>query len=180
MVPEVEDKEGPSSSKSITRKVTPPAHRGSAVRMTAPDGNILDADTGKATSASSVEVSTPDQAKSETAVVALNQDQASDAPTREAMLDKTPSEAATEGATLDQTIVGTATVGATPGQTTSEEAVGGAEVIQTPPALRTDSQTPPASSVQGATAQISPSKLTESLGTLDLNSEAQVRPTTPR
>uniref|UniRef100_A0A452R4J8 Protein deacetylase HDAC6 n=1 Tax=Ursus americanus TaxID=9643 RepID=A0A452R4J8_URSAM len=171
-VMKVEDKEGPSSSKSITRKVTPPAHRGSAVRMTAPDGNILDADTGKATSASSVEVSTPDQAKSETAVVALNQDQASDAPTREAMLDKTPSEAATEGATLDQTIVGTATVGATPGQTTSEEAVGGAEVIQTPPALRTDSQTPPASSVQGATAQISPSKLTESLGTLDLNSEA--------
>uniref|UniRef100_A0A452R543 Protein deacetylase HDAC6 n=1 Tax=Ursus americanus TaxID=9643 RepID=A0A452R543_URSAM len=142
-VMKVEDKEGPSSSKSITRKVTPPAHRGSAVRMTAPDGNILDADTGKATSASSVEVSTPDQAKSETAVVALNQDQASDA--------------ATEGATLDQTI----------------EAVGGAEVIQTPPALRTDSQTPPASSVQGATAQISPSKLTESLGTLDLNSEAQ-------
>uniref|UniRef100_A0A452R553 Protein deacetylase HDAC6 n=1 Tax=Ursus americanus TaxID=9643 RepID=A0A452R553_URSAM len=135
-VMKVEDKEGPSSSKSITRKVTPPAHRGSAVRMTAPDGNILDADTGKATSASSVEVSTPDQAKSETAVVALNQDQASDAPTR-------------------------------------EEAVGGAEVIQTPPALRTDSQTPPASSVQGATAQISPSKLTESLGTLDLNSEAQ-------
>ncbi|XP_045651420.1 histone deacetylase 6 isoform X3 [Ursus americanus] len=175
-VMKVEDKEGPSSSKSITRKVTPPAHRGSAVRMTAPDGNILDADTGKATSASSVEVSTPDQAKSETAVVALNQDQASDAPTREAMLDKTPSEAATEGATLDQTIVGTATVGATPGQTTSEEAVGGAEVIQTPPALRTDSQTPPASSVQGATAQISPSKLTESLGTLDLNSEAQKAP----
>ncbi|XP_026369160.1 histone deacetylase 6 isoform X3 [Ursus arctos] len=172
-VMKVEDKEGPSSSKSITRKVTPPAHRGSAVRMTAPDRNILDVDTGKATSASSVEVSTPDQAKSETAVVALNQDQASDAPTREAMLDKTPSEAATEGATLDQTIVGMATVGATPGQTTSEEAVGGAEVIQTPPALRTDSQTPPASSVQGATAQISPSKLTESLGTLDLNSEAQ-------
>uniref|UniRef100_A0A452TPF5 Histone deacetylase 6 n=1 Tax=Ursus maritimus TaxID=29073 RepID=A0A452TPF5_URSMA len=163
-VMKVEDKEGPSSSKSITRKVTPPAHRGSAVRMTAPDGNILDADTGKATSASSVEVSTPDQAKSETAVVALNQDQASDAPTREAMLDKTPSEA---------TIGGMATVGATPGQTTSEEAVGGAEVIQTPPALHTDSQTPPASSVQGATAQISPSKLTESLGTLDLNSEAQ-------
>uniref|UniRef100_A0A452R4V9 Protein deacetylase HDAC6 n=1 Tax=Ursus americanus TaxID=9643 RepID=A0A452R4V9_URSAM len=178
-VMKVEDKEGPSSSKSITRKVTPPAHRGSAVRMTAPDGNILDADTGKATSASSVEVSTPDQAKSETAVVALNQDQASDAPTREAMLDKTPSEAATEGATLDQTIVGTATVGATPGQTTSEEAVGGAEVIQTPPALRTDSQTPPASSVQGATAQISPSKLTESLGTLDLNSEAQLTPFHP-
>ncbi|XP_034505177.1 histone deacetylase 6 isoform X5 [Ailuropoda melanoleuca] len=175
-VMKVEDKEGPSSSKSITRKVTLPAHRGPAVQMTAPDRNILDADIGKATSASSVEVSTPDQAKSETAVVALNQDQASEAPTREAMLDQTPSEAATEGATLDQTIVGTATVGATPGQTTSEEAVREAEVIQTPPALRTDSQTPPASPVQGATAQISPSKLTESLRTLDLNSEAQKAP----
>ncbi|XP_044768347.1 histone deacetylase 6-like, partial [Neomonachus schauinslandi] len=172
----VEDKEGPSSSKSIPKKLTQPANRGSAVGMTAPDGNILDADAGKATSASSMEVATPDQAKSETAVVELSQDQTSEAPTGEATADQTPSEAATGGATLDQTIVESATVGATLGQTTSEEAVGGAAVIQTPPALCTDNQTPPASPAQGATAQIAPSKLTENLRTLDLNSEAQEAP----
>ncbi|XP_034860170.1 histone deacetylase 6 [Mirounga leonina] len=172
----VEDKEGPSSSKSIPKKLTQPANRGSAVGMTAPDGNILDADAGKATSASSMEVATPDQAKSETAVVELSQDQTSEAPPGEATADQTPSEAATGGATLDQTIVESATVGATPGQTTSEEAVGGAAVIQTPPALCTDNQTPPASPAQGATAQIAPSKLTENLRTLDLNSEAQEAP----
>nr|XP_012416611.1 PREDICTED: histone deacetylase 6 [Odobenus rosmarus divergens] len=175
-VMKVDDKEGPSSSKSIPKKVTQPANRGSAVGMTAPDGNILVADAGKATSASSVEVATPDQAKSETAVVELSQDQTLESPTREATADQTPSEAATGGAVLDQTIVESAVVGATPGQTPSEEAVGGAEVIQTPPALCTDSQTPPASPAQGATPQISPSKLPENLRTLGLNSEAQEAP----
>lgn len=162
MVPEVEDKEGPSTSELITKKVTQPANPGSSERMTTPEGNILDIDTEKGPSASSVEESTPGQAKSETAVVELNQDQSLEATTGETTLDQTIPEAATEGTT--------------PGQTTSEEAVGGAEVIQT---SCTDNQTPPTSPVQGATPQISPSKLIENLRTLELNNKAEVRPTTP-
>lgn len=180
MVPEVEDKEGPSSSKLITKKVTQPANRGSGVGMTAPDRNIPDTDAGKPTSASPVAACTPDQAKSETTVVEFSQDQTSEAPTGEDTADQTPSEAATGEAAVDQTPSEAAMEGATPDQTPSEEAVGGAEMIQTPPALCTDNQTPPASPAQGATTQISPIKLTENLRTLDLNSEAQVRPTTPR
>ncbi|XP_032186465.1 histone deacetylase 6 isoform X3 [Mustela erminea] len=172
-VMKVEDKEGPSSSKLITKKVTQPANRGSGVGMTAPDGNILDTDAGKPTSASPVAACTPDQAKSETTVVEFSQDQTSEAPTGEDTADQTPSEAATGEAAVDQTPSEAAMEGATPDQTPSEEAVGGAEMIQTPPALCTDNQTPPASPAQGATTQISPSKLTENLRTLDLNSEAQ-------
>uniref|UniRef100_A0A8C0L6C2 Protein deacetylase HDAC6 n=1 Tax=Canis lupus dingo TaxID=286419 RepID=A0A8C0L6C2_CANLU len=108
-------------------------------------------------SASSVEESTPGQAKSETAVVEFNQDQSLEATTGETTLYQTIPEAATEGTT--------------PGQTTSEEAVGGAEVIQT---SCTDNQTPPTSPVQGATPQISPSKLIENLRTLELNIEAEL------
>ena len=159
MVPEVEDKEEPSLSKSVTNP-------GSAKRMTTPEGNILDAGTEKAVSASSVEESTLGEPKSETAMVELSQDQSLEAPTQKAMLDQTTSQAAT--------------VEATAGQTTSEEAVGGAEMIQTPPALCTDNQTPTASPEQGATSQISPSELIENLRTLELNCKAQVRPTTPR
>nr|XP_035966801.1 histone deacetylase 6 isoform X2 [Halichoerus grypus] len=172
----VEDKERPSSSKSIPKKVTRSANRGSAVRMTAPDRNILDADAGKATAASSMEVATPDQAKSETAVVELSQDQTPEAPTGEAPADRTPSEAATGGATLNQPVVESAAAGATPGQTISEGAVGGADVILTPPALCTDNHTPPASRAQGATTQIAPSKLTENPRTSALNSKAQEAP----
>ncbi|XP_025324517.1 histone deacetylase 6 isoform X3 [Canis lupus familiaris] len=158
-VMKVEDKEGPSTSELITKKVTQPANPGSAERMTTPEGNILDIDTEKGPSASSVEESTPGQAKSETAVVEFNQDQSLEATTGETTLYQTIPEAATEGTT--------------PGQTTSEEAVGGAEVIQT---SCTDNQTPPTSPVQGATPQISPSKLIENLRTLELNIEAEKAP----
>uniref|UniRef100_A0A8C9KJ01 UBP-type domain-containing protein n=1 Tax=Panthera tigris altaica TaxID=74533 RepID=A0A8C9KJ01_PANTA len=152
-VMKVEDKEEePSLSKSVTNP-------GSAKRMTTPERNILDAGTEKAVSASSVEESTLGQPKSETAMVELSQDQSLEAPTQKAMLDQTTSQAAT--------------VEATAGQTTSEEAVGGAEMIQTPPALCTDNQTPTASPEQGATSQISPSELIENLRTLELNCKAQ-------
>ncbi|XP_040324907.1 protein deacetylase HDAC6 isoform X2 [Herpailurus yagouaroundi] len=154
-VMKVEDKEEPSLSKSVTNP-------GSAKRMTTPEGNILDAGTEKAVSASSVEESTLGQPKSETAMVELSQDQSLEAPTQKAMLDQTTSQAAT--------------VEATAGQTTSEEAVGGAEMIQTPPALCTDNQTPTASPEQGATSQISPSELIENLRTLELNCKAQEAP----
>lgn len=154
-VMKVEDKEEPSLSKSVTNP-------GSAKRMTTPEGNILDAGTEKAVSASSVEESTLGEPKSETAMVELSQDQSLEAPTQKAMLDQTTSQAAT--------------VEATAGQTTSEEAVGGAEMIQTPPALCTDNQTPTASPEQGATSQISPSELIENLRTLELNCKAQEAP----
>ncbi|XP_045851608.1 histone deacetylase 6 isoform X3 [Meles meles] len=172
-VMKVEDKEGPSSSKSITKKVTQPANRGSGMGMTAPDGNIPDTDAGKPTSASPVAVPTTDQARSESTVVEFSQDQTSEAPNGEDTADQTPSEAATGEAAVDQTPPEAATEEATLDQTPSEEAVEGTEMIQTPPALCTDNQTPPASPAQGATTQISPSKLTENLRTLDLNSEAQ-------
>ncbi|XP_045851609.1 histone deacetylase 6 isoform X4 [Meles meles] len=179
-VMKVEDKEGPSSSKSITKKVTQPANRGSGMGMTAPDGNIPDTDAGKPTSASPVAVPTTDQARSESTVVEFSQDQTSEAPNGEDTADQTPSEAATGEAAVDQTPPEAATEEATLDQTPSEEAVEGTEMIQTPPALCTDNQTPPASPAQGATTQISPSKLTENLRTLDLNSEAQMCLLPPR
>lgn len=83
-----------------------------------------------------------------------------------AILDQTTSEAATGGATLDQA--------------TSEEAVVGAKLIRIPPASYTDNQTPPSSSVQGATPQISLDKLIGNLRTLEVDNEPQVRPTAPR
>lgn len=166
MVPEVKDKEGPSSSKLITKKAPQAANPLSAKGMTMPEGNILEAGTGKVTSATSVKESIPGQTTSETAVMEFTQDQSSEtAMGGAAALNQATSEAATGDATLDQT--------------TSEEAVGGAELIQSPPASCTDNQTPPASPMQGATTQISPSKLTGNLSTLELD-KAQVRPTTPR
>lgn len=174
MVPEVEDKEGPFSSKLITKEAPQPANPGSAERLTTLEGNILDAVTEKATSASSLQESIPAQIKSETVVVELTQDQSSEAVTGEATLDHTTS----EGATLDQTASEAATGRATLDQTTSEEAVGGAELIQTPQASCTDSQTPPTSPVQGATPKTSLSTLIGNLRTLELDSKAQVRPTT--
>lgn len=158
MVPEFEDKEGPSSSKLI-KEAPQPANPESAEKLTTLEGNILDASTEKDTSASSVQESTPAQTKSQTDVVEHTQDQPSEAAKGEPMLDKTTSEAATP----DQTTSEAATLG----QTTSEEAVEIAKLIQTPPA----------SPVQGATAQISLSKLTGNLRTLELDNKAQVRPT---
>lgn len=148
MVPEFEDKEGPSSSKSI-KEAPQPANPGLAEKLTTLEGNILDATMEKDTSASSVQESTPAQNKSQTAVVELTQDQPSEAAKGEPMLD----------------------------QTTSEEAVEIAKLIHTPPASCSNNQTPPTSPVQGATAQISLSKLIGNLRTLELDSKAQVRPT---
>lgn len=158
MVPEFEDKEGPSSSKSI-KEAPQPANPGLAEKLTTLEGNILDATMEKDTSASSVQESTPAQNKSQTAVVELTQDQPSEAAKGEPMLDQTTSKAVT----LDQT--------------TSEEAVEIAKLIHTPPAPCSNNQTPPTSPVQGATAQISLSKLIGNLRTLELDSKAQVRPT---
>nr|XP_031528306.1 histone deacetylase 6 isoform X4 [Vicugna pacos] len=92
-VMKVEDKEGPSSSELITKKSPQPAHPGSAKGLTMPEGNILDAGLGKATSASSVK-----ESASETAVVELTQDQSSEAAIGGATLDQTTSEEATGGA----------------------------------------------------------------------------------
>ncbi|XP_036126798.1 histone deacetylase 6 isoform X1 [Molossus molossus] len=163
----VEDKEGPFSSKLITKEAPQPANPGSAERLTTLEGNILDAGMEKATSASSVQESIPAQIKSET-VVELTQDQSSEAVTGEATLDHTTS----EGATLDQTALEAATGRATLDHTTSEEAVGGAELIQTSQASCTDSQTP-TSPVQGATPKISLSTLIGNLRTLELDNKAQ-------
>lgn len=173
MVPEVEDKEGSSSSKLITKEAPQPTSPGSAEGLTTLEGNILDASTGKAISASSVQESTPTQVKSETVVVKLTQDQSSETVTGEVTLDQTTSEAAT----LHQTTLDAATEGSMPNQTTSEEAVEGAELTQTHPASCTDNQTLPSSPVPGATPQIFPRKLTGILRTLELD-KAQVRPTT--
>ncbi|XP_014584322.2 histone deacetylase 6 isoform X2 [Equus przewalskii] len=202
-ITKVEDKEGPSSSLLITKKAPQPANPGSAKEMITPEGNILDAGRGKATSVSSVEESTAGQTKSETAVVELTQDKSLEAATEEATLDQTTSETATGEATLDQTTSEIATgeakldqatsetamggatldqttLGATPGVTTldqtTSEAVRGAELIQVPPASSTDNQTPPASPVEGDPPHISPSKLIGNLRTLELDNEAQEAP----
>ncbi|XP_011384531.1 histone deacetylase 6 isoform X2 [Pteropus vampyrus] len=156
-VTKFEDKEGPSSSKLI-KEAPQPANPESAEKLTTLEGNILDASTEKDTSASSVQESTPAQTKSQTDVVEHTQDQPSEAAKGEPMLDKTTSEAATP----DQTTSEAAMLG----QTTSEEAVEIAKLIQTPPA----------SPVQGATAQISLSKLTGNLRTLELDNKAQEAP----
>ncbi|XP_014318481.1 histone deacetylase 6 isoform X1 [Myotis lucifugus] len=161
----IEDKEESFSSKSITKEAPQPANPGSAKKLTMLEENILDESLGKATSAASVQESTP-------AVVELTQDQPSEAATGEAMLDHTTSEAAT----LNQTTSEAATGGATLDQTTTEEAVGGAKLIQTPQASSTDNQTPPTSPVQGATSQISLSTLIGNLRTLELDDKAQEAP----
>uniref|UniRef100_A0A8C4MU80 Protein deacetylase HDAC6 n=1 Tax=Equus asinus asinus TaxID=83772 RepID=A0A8C4MU80_EQUAS len=98
-ITKVEDKEGPSSSLLITKKAPQPANPGSAKEMITPEGNILDAGRGKATSVSPVEESTAGQTKSETAVVELTQDKSLEAATEEATLDQTTSETATGEAT---------------------------------------------------------------------------------
>ncbi|XP_047620437.1 histone deacetylase 6 isoform X2 [Phacochoerus africanus] len=56
------------------------------------------------------------------------------------------------------------------------EAVGGAKLIQSPPASGGDNQTPPASPQQGSTTLISPSKLVGNLGALELRNEVQESP----
>ncbi|XP_054422439.1 histone deacetylase 6 [Pteronotus mesoamericanus] len=174
----VEDKEGPFSSKSVTKEATQPANLESTKRLTTVEGYTLDAGTGKAASAPSVQEFTPAQTNSETAAVQLTQDRSSEAATGRATLDQTTSEAATldqttsKAATLDQTT----SEGATLDQTTSEEPVGGAELIQTPQVSCADSQNPPTSPVQGATPQISLSPLTGNLRTLELGNKAQEAP----
>ena len=177
MVPEIEDKEGPFSSTSVTKEATQPANPGSTGKLTTLEGYKLDAGMGKATPAPSVQESTAAQTNSETAVAQLTKDQSPEAATGGATLDQTTSETAT----LDQTTSEAASGGATLDQTTSEKPVGGAELIQTPQASCANSQTPPTSPVQGATPQISHSPLVGNLRTLELGNKAQVRPiTTPR
>ncbi|XP_069319113.1 histone deacetylase 6 isoform X1 [Eulemur rufifrons] len=217
-VTKVEDKEAPSSSKSVTKKAPKPANPGPAEGMTTPEEKVLEAGTGTATSALSAEESTPGQTKSEIAVVALTQDRSSEAAKGRAVLGQTTAEQAVGGATLDQTTseetVGGATLGqttsekavggatldqatseeavggasldqttseaamegATLDQTTSGEAMGGAQLIQTPLASCRDNQNPPTIPVQGATPQISPSKLIGSLRTLELGKKSQEDP----
>ncbi|XP_054327213.1 histone deacetylase 6 isoform X1 [Pongo pygmaeus] len=130
-VMKVEDREGPSSSKLVTKKSPQPAKPRLAERMTTREKKVLEAGMGKVTSASFGEESTPGQTKSETAVVVLTQDQPSEAATGGATLAQTISEAAIGGAMLGQTTSEEAVGGATPDQTTSEETVGGATVDQT-------------------------------------------------
>ncbi|KAL0592770.1 LOW QUALITY PROTEIN: Histone deacetylase 6 [Plecturocebus cupreus] len=203
-VMKVEDKEGPSSSKLVTKKAPQPAKHRLAEWTTTLEKKVLEAGMGKVISASSRKESTPGQTKSETAVLALSQEQSSEAATWGAMLTQTISEEAVRGATQNQTtsedaVGGTmlgqttseeavggatlaqttskvATEGATLDQMTSEEALGGTELIRTPPASSTDHQTPPTSPMQGTTLQISPSTLTGSLRTLELGSESQGAP----
>ncbi|XP_032330738.1 histone deacetylase 6 isoform X2 [Camelus ferus] len=121
-VMKVEDKEGPSSSELITKKSPQPAHPGSAKGLTMPEGNILDAGLGKATSASSVK-----ESASETAVVELTQDQSSEAAIGGATLDQTTSEEATGGAEPIQNPPASCPVNQTPptspvqGATTQEQ-----------------------------------------------------------
>ncbi|KAL0589167.1 Histone deacetylase 6 [Plecturocebus cupreus] len=129
LVPEVEDKEGPSSSKPITKKTPQPAKPTLAEEMITRE-KVLEASMGKVISVSGEE-STPDQIKLETAVVAVTQDQSSEAATGGATLAQTISKAATGGAMLGQTTSEEAVRGATPDQTTSEETVGGATLDQT-------------------------------------------------
>ncbi|XP_011802098.1 PREDICTED: histone deacetylase 6 isoform X3 [Colobus angolensis palliatus] len=130
-VMKVEDREGPSSSKLVTKKAPQPAKPRLAERMTTREKKVLEAGMGKITLASSGEESTPGQTKSETAVVALTQDQSSEAATGGATLAQTISEAAVGGAMLGQTTSEEAVGGATPDQTTSEKSVGGATLDQT-------------------------------------------------
>ncbi|KAM5290542.1 protein deacetylase HDAC6 isoform 2-T6 [Glossophaga mutica] len=168
----VEDKEGPFSSTSVTKEAIQPANPGSTERLTMLEGSNLDAGTGKATPAPSVQESTPAQTNSETAVAQLTKDQSPEAATGGDMLDQTTSEAAT----LDQTTSEAASGGAALDQTTSEKPVGGAKLIQTPQASCANNQTPPTSPVQGATPQISHSPLVGNLRTLELGSKAQEAP----
>ncbi|XP_025224200.1 histone deacetylase 6-like isoform X1 [Theropithecus gelada] len=130
-VMKVEDREGPSSSKLVTKKAPQPAKPRLAERMTTREKKVLEAGMGKITSASFGEESTPGQTKSERAVVALTQDQSSEAATGGATLAQTISEAAVWGAILGQTTSEEAVGGATPDQTTSEKTVGGATLDQT-------------------------------------------------
>ncbi|XP_010359388.1 histone deacetylase 6 isoform X2 [Rhinopithecus roxellana] len=130
-VMKVEDREGPSSSKLVTKKAPQPAKPRLAERMTTREKKVLEAGMGTITSASFGEESTPGQTKSETAVVALTQDQSSEAATGGATLAQTISEAAVGGAMLGQTTSEEAVGGATPDQTTSEKTVGGATLDQT-------------------------------------------------
>ncbi|XP_066212385.1 histone deacetylase 6 isoform X1 [Saccopteryx leptura] len=167
----VEDKDEPFNSKSITKEAPQPASPESSERLTMPKGNPVDAGMGKATSTSSVQESVPAQTESETAVV-LTQDQSSEAATGESVLDQPTLEAAT----VNQTTSKAATGGAMLDQPISEEAVGRAELVQTPQASCTDSQTPPASPVQGALPTLSLSGLIVNLGTLELDNKAQEAP----
>lgn len=179
MVPEVEDKEGLSSSKSVTKKVPQQANPGLAKGMTMPKEKVLEVDMRKATSALPAEEST-DQTKPEAANVTLTPDQSSETATRRAALDKAPSEETVEEAPVHQATSEAATGAVVMHPTTSEEAEGGAELIQTPQASYTENQFPAASPVLGATALLSPSQLTGDPGTLELGGEALVRPTAPR
>ncbi|XP_003462634.1 histone deacetylase 6 isoform X1 [Cavia porcellus] len=170
-VTKVEDKEGLSSSKSVTKKVPQQANPGLAKGMTMPKEKVLEVDMRKATSALPAEEST-DQTKPEAANVTLTPDQSSETATRRAALDKAPSEETVEEAPVHQATSEAATGAVVMHPTTSEEAEGGAELIQTPQASYTENQFPAASPVLGATALLSPSQLTGDPGTLELGGEA--------
>ncbi|XP_008270808.2 histone deacetylase 6 isoform X2 [Oryctolagus cuniculus] len=129
-VMKVEDKEGLFSFKSATKKPPRPANRGPAEGMTTPEKNVLEAGTGKATSALSAGESIPGHTESETAVM-LPEAHSSQAATRLATLYHTTSEVGMGGAMMDQTTWEAATGVATPDQTTSEESVGGTSLDQT-------------------------------------------------
>lgn len=171
-VTKVEDKEGLTSSKSVTKKVPQQANPGLAKGMTMPKEKVLEVDIRKATSALPAEESTTDQTKPEAANVALTQDQSSETATRRAILDKAPSEETVGEAPVRQATSEVATGGVMMYPTASEEAEGGAELIQTPQVSCTGNQSPSASPVLGATNLLSPSQLTGDPGTLELGGEA--------
>ncbi|XP_010604661.1 histone deacetylase 6 isoform X3 [Fukomys damarensis] len=113
---------------------------------------------------------TPGRTKPEAAKVVLPRDQSSKTATGGATLDKGPSEETVGGAPVHQATSEAATGGVKLHPTA--EAMGGAELIQTPEASRTEKQTPVASPVPGATAPLSPSQLTGNPRTLELGKEA--------
>ncbi|XP_013363619.1 PREDICTED: histone deacetylase 6 isoform X2 [Chinchilla lanigera] len=170
-VTKVEDKEGLSSSKSVTKKVPQQASPGLAKGMTMPKGKVLEAGVRKATSALSAEESTPGQTKPKAGNVALTQDQSSEASTRRATPGKDPSEETAGEAPVHQATSEAATREVALHPTASEEAEGGAQLIQTPQASCTEKQTPAASLVAGTTALLSASQLPGNPSTLELGGE---------
>lgn len=130
MISEVEDKEGLFSFKSATKKPPRPVNPGPAEGTTTPGKNVLEAGTGKATSALSAGESIPGHTKSETAVV-FTEAHSSRAATRLATLYHNTSEVGMGGAMMDQATWEAATGVATPDQSTSEESVGGTSLDQT-------------------------------------------------
>ncbi|KAM6143529.1 protein deacetylase HDAC6 [Erethizon dorsatum] len=172
-ITKVANKEGLSSSESVTKKVPQQANPRLAKGITMPKSKVLEAGMRKATSALSAEESTPGQTIPEAANVALTQDQSLETAARRATLDKAPSEETGGEAPVHQATSEAATGGVVLHPTTSEEAERGAELIQTPQASCTKEQTPAPSLMPEATTLLSPSHLTGNPRTLELGGEAQ-------